>query len=960
MEEMKEKFINLIKNEIFALDKELNFGIYKIFKKSENQIDKLLKNIASADENIREDIYNYLYNFFSLYYEGGDFGYTKRAFATFTVPYTHKEFQIESKEKCSIDSSHSFFYDGEETKFTWRTEESYYIKSNKYFSNVEIEIDDVNVIFKVDGVDKGFDSKKSRLFRLLKGEKNNDKIILHFNISNTQTPKHAIYLFVRYLVDNNKNELEYIPSKEFEEIPPKKSLFNDFKIEEYKKYLFEKDKSIFKNKESKEEEKFQIFSFKNSLYITKKEYASKVYSKTEAKNLLNKKKFDFENKEDIEVLFKKDELLNFFYKLDRGFNNFLVGIDSDYFIHKNLKRFLLVEFDKFIKNYVLGDTDLLLSDDEKAKKQREKARVFKEKAQKLIEFLAAVEEFQKYIWEKRKLIKEVNYIISSNKINDENILNEVLENENQKNEWKELGLCENTPSLEELKEKPYPIDTKYFDEEFKIKLLSQFENLEEKTDGILINSENFQALKFLEPKFKEQIKCIYIDPPYNTGNDGFVYKDNYQEASWLSMMNDRLSLAKELMKDDGVIFSSIDDREVCNLRFLKDNVFKIENFIAQIAYQRLDTVKNDAKYFSENHEYIVSYAKEIGKVKIKGRKRTEEHNKVYKNLDNDPRGPYLLTPLHAKSGSENSVYTYRFKNGIEWQPPKGTFPRFSKETLQQLEKENKIYFGSKVPQKKTFLSEISEYVKLTTFWDYKFAGSTRQSNKELREIMGRGVFNNPKPTKLLKILIDSVCEDLDIILDFFAGSGTTGDAVIRLNSESEEKRKFILVEINGYFNDVIIPRIKKVSFSTEWKSGEAKNSNGIGGIYQYFSLTSYEELIENLELKTKDVDIEAEFIFNPLKNKINSIEIKSNLEMLLSFVYHRGFKLEKIKKEKELLIGECKEGIIILGKKGYVEDLESYIDKTDKKIYTNFKLKNNVNHYQNRVEIITSADFKGI
>jgi len=147
---------------------------------------------------------------------------------------------------------------------------------------------------------------------------------LHFNISNTQTPKHAIYLFVRYLVDNNKNELEYIPSKEFEEIPPKKSLFNDFEIEKYKKYLFEKDKSIFKNKESKEEEKIQIFSFKNFLYITKKDYVNKVYSKTEAKNLLNKKKFDFENKEDIEVLFKKDDLLNFFYKLDRGFNNFLV------------------------------------------------------------------------------------------------------------------------------------------------------------------------------------------------------------------------------------------------------------------------------------------------------------------------------------------------------------------------------------------------------------------------------------------------------------------------------------------------------------------------------------------------------------------------------------------------------------------------------------------------------------
>ena len=176
-------------------------------------------------------------------------------------------------------------------------------------------------------------------------------------------------------------------------------------------------------------------------------------------------------------------------------------------------------------------------------------------------------------------------------------------------------------------------------------------------------------------------------------------------------------------------------------------------------------------------------------------RRTEAHNKVYKNLDNDPRGPYLLTPLHAKSGTEDNIYTYKFQNGIEWISPKGTFPRFSKETLRKLEEENKIYFGSKVPQKKTFLSEVSKYVKLTTFWDYKFAGSTRQSNKELREILGRGMFDNPKPVKLLKILIDSICDENDLILDFFSGSATTAHAVMELNAEDGGNRQFILVQL---------------------------------------------------------------------------------------------------------------------------------------------------------------------
>jgi len=605
---MKEKFINLIKNEIFALDKELNFGVYKIFKQSKNQIDKLLEEIAEVDEEIREDIYNYLYNFFSLYYESGDFGYTKRAFATFIIPYTHKEFQIESKNKCFNESSHSFFYDGEEIKFTWRTEDSYYIKSNKYFNNIEIKVDNINIVFKINSVDNDFDSKKGRLFRLLKGEKIDDKLILYFNISNIQTPKHSIYLFIKYMIDNNIQSLDYVLNKDFEQIPPKNTLFNNFDIDKYKKYLFENNKLIFKEKASKDEEKTQIFSF-NSLYIPKKDYASKVYTKTEAKEKVNKTNFNFDDKKDLDKLFKKDKLLNFFYKLDRGFNNFLAGVDSDYFIHKNLKRFLLVELDKFIKNYVFSDTNLLLLEDEETQKLRKKAKIFKEKAEKLIEFLSAVEEFQKYIWEKRKIIKEVNFIVSSNRIEDKTLLEKILKNESQINEWEELGLCENISSSNELREKPYPVDTKYFDEEFKIKLLSSFEDLEEEIDGILINSENFQALKFLEKKFKERIKCIYIDPPYNTGNDGFVYKDNYQEASWLSMMNDRLRLAKELMRDDGVIFSSINNREVYKLKLLMDNIFVEKNFIEMFKWNKTSTPPSLSKIRAK-YEYILCYEKQ--------------------------------------------------------------------------------------------------------------------------------------------------------------------------------------------------------------------------------------------------------------------------------------------------------------------------------------------------------------
>ncbi len=345
------------------------------------------------------------------------------------------------------------------------------------------------------------------------------------------------------------------------------------------------------------------------------------------------------------------------------------------------------------------------------------------------------------------------------------------------------------------------------------------------TKNIFIEGDNLEVLKLLQKSYFNQVKMIYIDPPYNTGHD-FVYKDNFKNgikayleqtgqlngdgvllttnpetsgrfhSDWISMMYPRLFLAKNLMREDGVIFVSIDDHEVHNLKRILDEIFGEENFVAQIVWQNLDTIKNDAKYFSDNHEYIMVYAKNKPSLIIKGIKKGEKQNGYYKNLDNDKRGDYLLTPLHAKSGGENSIYEYTFKNGYKWKPPQGTYPRFSIATLRQLEADNKIYFGGKknsVPQKKTFLKEVSDRMKLTTFWNYEFAGSTRQSNSELADLLGKGIFDNPKPTKLIKIFIDSFTENGDIVLDFFAGSGTTGHAV--LESNNGENRWFILVQL---------------------------------------------------------------------------------------------------------------------------------------------------------------------
>lgn len=226
----------------------------------------------------------------------------------------------------------------------------------------------------------------------------------------------------------------------------------------------------------------------------------------------------------------------------------------------------------------------------------------------------------------------------------------------------------------------------------------------------------------------------------------------------------------------------------------------------------------------------------------------EKQKSYYKNDDNDGRGPYLLTPLHAKSGSESGIFEHKFKNGQIWKPPKGTYPRFSKETLKRLEEEGRIWLdpkGKKVPQRKTYLSEVSERMPLWTFWRYEDFGSTRQSNQELSEIIGKGQFQNPKPTKLIKIIIDAVVDENGIVLDFFAGSGTTGQAVLETNKEDGGNRQFILctndeeIGNNGetikhkICSDICYPRLKKVIKG--YKNGKGENVAGLGGNLKYYT-----------------------------------------------------------------------------------------------------------------------------
>lgn len=347
------------------------------------------------------------------------------------------------------------------------------------------------------------------------------------------------------------------------------------------------------------------------------------------------------------------------------------------------------------------------------------------------------------------------------------------------------------------------------------------------TENLIIEGDNLEVIKLLQKSYLGRVKMIYIDPPYNTGNE-FIYPDNYTESlqtyleytgqldaegrtfstntetdgrfhsKWLSMMYPRLYLARNLLREDGTFFVSINDGEAHNLWKVCLEVFGEENFLASFAWQNLDTIKNDAKYFSDNHEYVLCFARNKEAVRLRGYKKTEKQAAVYKNRDNDPNGPYLLTPLHAKSGTEAGRYTITLSTGQEWSPPPGTYPRFSQATLKRLDAEGRLYLDPKrkgVPQRKTYLSEVGDRMPLWTFWRYEEFGSTRQSNAELKGLLGEGVFENPKPSSLIRAMVDATTSDEDIVLDFFAGSGPTAHAVLALNEEDGGNRRFVLVQL---------------------------------------------------------------------------------------------------------------------------------------------------------------------
>ena len=563
---------------------------------------------------------------------------------------------------------------------------------------------------------------------------------------------------------------------------------------------------------------------------------------------------------------------------------------SDFFIHKDLEGFLSRELDFYLKNEVLNLDEVEAAGEDHADGWFQAMRVIRSVAGRIISLLDQIEGFQKMLWEKRKFVTETHYCVRVGII-DESFYSEVVACESQWDEWQKLfSIDEEEPNLfnfgkdqasmrvDYLKNHPtLVLDTKHFSEDFVDRLIAAFDDLDGMTDGLLLHSENWQALNMLEPCYQGNIKCVYIDPPYNTGNDEFIYKDRYQRSSWLSMISDRLVASMRLFSSDGCLFASIDDNEIGTLTKLIKSVFGNGQHVTNIAARLNPRGRTLDKFMAKNHEYILTFSlfnsensineipkskkalAEYSKYDDKGRYRALELRNRNPVFDRANR-PNLYYPIYTKldGGPVSLEKTEKFCVEILPVNSRGEDGCWTWGKDKLIRQRDELFARQantgawRVYRKDRIGSEDLPTTKEKTIWTDK-----EINNENGKEIL-RSMFNSlditfPKAPGLIEKILRIGCKSRNTVLDYFAGSGTTGHAVINLNREDGGQRRFILVEMGEYFATVMLPRIKKVMFSPEWKDGKPKRMatgeevERSPRVVKYQRLESYEDTLNNIE-----------------------------------------------------------------------------------------------------------------
>ncbi len=775
LDEIKSEIIEKLGEDSFELSGEIkkefiNLPISKKYYSKLNEFEKI-----DLPDQSKAEIFSHIYEFFSRYYEDGDFI---------------------SLRRYSSDQKYAIPYNGEEVYLYWANFDQYYIKTSENYKNYSFTSGDLKVNFVLSDIENAVtnDKEKDRFFKLIDEDS--------------------------FIYDEINNTL---------------SLFLELRA------LSEEEKNIYSGK-TKESLQRELITTTHDRII---------------ENLPEKIKIILSRKEDQKTL------------LYRHLDKFVKRNTMDYFIHKDLKYFLERELDNYLKNEVLKISEILKNDIAYLEYLR-KANIINSISKSIIQFISQIEDFQRKLFEKKKFVLRTEYVITVDKIPVE-MYPTICKNNNQIEEWKILFKLEKSRTdtlfkymnqsiedinIEYILSNPYlTIDTKYFDSSFKDALLSTIDNLDEEIDGLCIQSENFQALNLLK-KYKDEIKIIYIDPPYNTGADGFIFKDNYQDSSWNSMIYDRLLLANKMLKENGTIFVSIDDNEFHRLKEIMSKTFGENNHIATIVWRKKRGHGRGASFVIPQTEYILNYGKDITKIDNYEQPLSEDKLKYYKYEDDKgryaretlehhtPRGAYIRKTLQYPLILDNKEI---FCTSGQWLWKKDrVLEEYGKGNIDLLMDEQ----GRWRAYKKIYLEidgQIRGETPLSLIDDSQITNNS--ASLELKNLFSSiQFFDFPKPSKLIeKLLLFTLKEKEGVVLDFFAGSGTVSNSVLNMNRNSSSKMKYILIEFQNYFDEVIIPRIKKVVYSSEWKDGIPQNKKGISHLMKYQYLEQYEDSLDNIE-----------------------------------------------------------------------------------------------------------------
>ena len=781
-------------------------------KKAKAALDAV-KDTASAEA----DVYDHLYRFFERYYDDGDF--ISRRYYT--------------RETSGKAAPFAVPYNGEEVKLHWANADQYYIKSADYFSNFTFDLRQAQEIRAL---------RQQNQIGILLGAEDDSPIKVHFRVVEATEGEHgnvkASEANKRFFILHAENPValletgELVVNFEYRPDPEKTGQENTWR-----------DK---RNVEAVETilERLQAMAA-----------AGGEHEKQVAEYL---RLFKVPAPTDSD---KKRPVLA------KYVNQYTARNTMDYFIHKDLGGFLRRELDFYIKNEVMRLDDIENAEAPAVESYLAKIKVLRKIAGKLIDFLAQLEDFQKKLWLKKKFIIETNYCITLDRVPEE-LFAEVAACDAQCEEWIKLFAIDGIQAdlhspgfsrpltVEFLKaNNKLVLDTRFFDDSFKARLVASIENFDEQCDGLLIHSENFQALNLLQERYYEQVELGYADPPYNTELDretgAFIYKDSYESSTWATLACNRFEKSSKLISSKGSLFVSIDDNEVARLRHILDELYGRKNFISVIAVKSRDSVSSDHKV-SLNHNYLVVYAKEMKSSDFGGFLLDESD---YSNPDNDLRGPWKPVPLDAnKPGGDTQYGITNPKTGEVYYPPNGRSWAINRESYQALFDDNRISFGVRgdsAPKRKLFYRErIAKGDRNTPISIWKDCETTQKGTQQVMDLFGGKKFSYPKPVGLMRdaITISNLNKNI-LVLDFFAGSGTTGHAVIDLNRADDGKRKYILLEMGDYFDTILKPRIAKVAYSESWKDGKpTARHTGISHCFKYVRLESYEDTLNNLRL----------------------------------------------------------------------------------------------------------------